>query len=293
MPLECPLCGGENAIDQEKTAKPSSRLVCDHCAHPLRLDTYSGQLLPGKKRPVTREAVPPRSKRSRTPIDPIFQPRLSTGRDTLAAAFVILCIVAILTAGLSLMLGMRAKPIAWPQFQPTELLAQIEETLARFLVGSPSPQSGNRNIHLQRGRKFVKQGAYAKGLHELNKAVQENPESHVAHFWRGRALVKSGRDDEAIIAFETVIKINPRYSYAYDNLGWIHLRRNEYEISLDYLNQSLSLRPDNGWAYYNRGRIHLQLGQNDKAHSDARSACRLKFQKACQLLKRLERETQS
>jgi tetratricopeptide (TPR) repeat protein len=105
--------------------------------------------------------------------------------------------------------------------------------------------------------------------------------------------LKTGREAVAILAFETTIKLNPRYSYAYDNLGWIYLRRNQMDTSLEYLNQSLALRPENGWALYNRGRIYFQKGHVDAAFQDAEAACRLGFKKACQLLKRHGRETQS
>lgn len=222
-----------------------------------------------------------------------FEPRLSTGRDTLAAVFVIVCIVAIGVGGVSLVTGMRSTTIDWSGLRLAAVIEKVEDAVARYLVGGPSSSRAEKGRHLRRGRSLVKKEAYAEALRELDKAIAARPDSYEAHFWRGRALVKTGREAEAIRAFETTIKLNPRYSYAYDNLGWIYLRRDQNDTSLEYLNRSLTLRPENGWALYNRGRIYFQKGDVDAAFQDAEAACRLGFKKACQLLQRHGRETQS
>jgi tetratricopeptide (TPR) repeat protein len=201
----------------------------------------------------------------------IFHPRLSTGRDTLAAVFVIVCIIAILIGGMTLALEKRSTSIAWPKLGLKQVFKQVEATVTRFMAEQFSHVGEKRHGHLLRGKTFVQKKSYAKGLHELDKAIEVDPDSYEAHFWRGRALVKTGRDDDAIAAFETTIKLNPGYSYAYDNLGWIYLRRSDYGASLDYLNRSLALKPENGWAYYNRGRIHFQMGQMGKGVAGYRS----------------------
>ena len=292
MELECPLCKNKLPVAQGSANAAITRLVCPHCDGPLLLDAFSGQLLAENKPPASRKTPLKKQLRTVSRESVIFHPRLSTGKDTLAAAFVIVCVVAILTAGVTLVLGKHPTSMALPEFNLTQVFDKLEQLIAGVMAGRLGPDSG-KNRHLQRGKQLVQQASYQKGLRELDKAIEDNPASYEAHFWRGRALVKSGNEDEAIRAFETVLRLNPQHSYACDNLGWIYLRRNAYETSLDYLNRSLSLRPGNGWAYYNRGRIHFQLGQTDKAFRDAEEACRLQFKRACELLKRHGREIQS
>jgi tetratricopeptide (TPR) repeat protein len=236
---------------------------------------------------------PPGERRDdRTPRnEAIFQPRLSTGRDSLAVVFVMICVAAIAAGGILLAFGPRSDEMGWFRTDLTRIVQRAEEKVTQFFVAITTNREGGGDGHLGRGRTLVQQGAYDAGLRELEQAVTAAPDRYEVHFWRGRALVKTGREDDAIAAFETAIELNPDYSYAYDNLGWIYFHRQEYQTSLTYLNRSLSLRPDNGWVYYQRGRIYFALGEQGKAFQDAEAACRLDFQLACQVLKRYGRES--
>ena len=250
------------------------------------LDQYSGQLLTDRKDRQPGKGKDQKIDQQTRSTESFFKPRLSTGRDNWAALFVIVCVIAILVGGLSLTVNMPSTSIQWPEIRVSKIIQQIEDAVERLLVGRSSTDDGGSRRHLQKGKALVQRESYAEGLKELDQALVNDPDNYAIHFWRGRALVKTGRDEEAIKAFERAIELNPLYSYAFDNLGWIYLRRNDYETSLEYLNQSLAIRPANGWAYYNRGRIYFQMGEEEKAFEDAEAACRLNFQKACQILER-------
>ena len=293
MQMNCPACRKEIALDPADAKDTPSGVICDHCGGHLTLDHYSGRLAPVGRHSNKGNRREQQAIRSNRSSETFFKPRLSTGRDTVAALFVIICVVAILVGALSLTVSIKSTDIQWPDIRISKILHQIERTAKQFLVGRPSSDGGDASKHLLRGKTLVQREAYAEGLNALDQALAMDPDNYEVHFWRGRALVKTGRDEEAISAFETAIQLNPSYSYAYDNLGWIYLRREDYETSLEYLNQSLAIRPENGWAYYNRGRIFFQMGQEQKAFEDAEAACRLNFKKACQLLKRYSRESPS
>jgi tetratricopeptide (TPR) repeat protein len=293
MLMVCPICHKRLPVDPAGPSDDVLRITCTHCSRALVLDRYAGELLPDRSGSESDDRPVASHMRRFSPAEQTFYPRLSTGRDTVLAAIVIVIVVAGVTVGMRLALGTPAATVAWPNLSWNQVREHVEAVVTQFSVGRSAQVGGKKDRHLITGKTLVQKGAYAKGLEALDKAIQANPDSYEAHFWRGRALVKTGRVDDAIAAFETAIKLNPRYSYAYDNLGWIHIRRSEYDISLDYLNRSLALRPENGWALYNRGRIHFQLGQREKALQDTDAACRLKFGQACQALKRYHRETQS
>ena len=293
MLLACPICHKKLSVESTCSSGSSLGVPCIHCDSSLILDRYRGELIPAKKRPAPGNGLAERSASAAPSKETIFYPRLSTGRDTLAAVFVIVCIIAILIGGMSLAPGIRSTAITWPKLRLKQVFEHVETAVARLMGDQLLSVGGKKSGNLLRGKTLVQKESYAKGLTALDKAIEVDPDSYEAHFWRGRALVKTGRDDEAITAFETTIKLNPGYSYAYDNLGWIYMRRSDYETSLDYLNRSLDLKPENGWAYYNRGRIYFEMGQPVKALQDTESACRQGFGKACQILKRYGRETQS
>jgi tetratricopeptide (TPR) repeat protein len=293
MLLACPICHKELPVEPTNSSDSSLDLTCVHCDSSLMFDRYRGELTPVNIRPAPGDGLVERAVRKPPSKEAIFHPRLSTGRDTLAAVFVIVCIIAILIGGMTLALDKRSTSIAWPKLGLKQIFKQVEATVTRFMTEQFSHVDEKKGGHLLRGKTYVQKKSYAQGLHELDKAIEVDPDDYEAHFWRGRALVKTGRDDDAIAAFETTIKLNPGYSYAYDNLGWIYLRRSDYSTSLDYLNRSLALKPENGWAYYNRGRIHFHMGQREEALQDTETACRQGFGKACQVLKRYGRETRS
>ena len=293
MLMDCPICGKEFPVETAEKEDTPKALVCLHCRSPLTLDRFAGRLSSAVKKETSQSApMPPSGKGTRSSVA-YFQPRLSTGRDNLAALFVIICIVAIVVGGISLATGFRSSKLALPTLNLEAVVETIENLLAPFLGEQSRTTGGGGRDHLRRGKTMVQQKAYAKGLIELDKAIKSQPDNYEAHFWRGRALLKSGRDKEAIAAFETTLELNPRYSYALDNLAWIYLRRNDFDTSLGYLNQSLEIREENAWALFNRGRIHFQKGREDKALADTEAACRLGFNKACQVLKRYRRESQA
>ena len=293
MLLACPICHKKLSVELTRSSDYSLGVTCIHCDSRLILDRYRGELIPANIRPAPGNGLSERPARVLPSKETIFHPRLSTGRDTLAAVFVIVCIIAILIGGMTLALETSSAELAWPKLGLKQVFKQVEATVMEFMAEQSSHVGGKKRGHLLRGKTFVQKESYAKGLHELDKAIEVDPDSYEAHFWRGRALVKSGRDDDAIAAFETAVELNPGYSYAYDNLRWIYLRRSDYGTSLEYLNRSLALKPENGWAYYNRGRIHFQMGQREKALQGTETACRQGFGKACLILKRYGREAQS
>ena len=85
--------------------------------------------------------------------------------------------------------------------------------------------------------------------------------------------------------------MNPRYAPAYNNLGWLYGRKGEFDASLVYLNRSIELAPDKGWAYFYRGYVQRKKGNIEQALEDTRKACRLGYDKACDVYEKLKRET--
>ena len=285
MQLDCPQCRQPNTVQPQPAKENGGRLACVHCGAALVLDSYSGRLLVEKKTAGRRQPADRSASRQARRSRPFFQPRLATGRDIPAMLFVLTCLIAIAVGGWSLLGAVRSTDVAWTRFDPSRLAAQMRGLVEHLISGDAfrGPDDGRRA--LARGRALLQKASYAEALRQFDLAVERSSNPYEAHFWRGRALIKMGREAEAVEAFQESIAGNPRYSYAYDNLGWIHLRRGDYQKSLVYLDRSLALRPDNGWAYYNRGRVHLQLGDEDKALQDAETACRLGFEKACEVVK--------
>jgi predicted Zn finger-like uncharacterized protein len=139
---------------------------------------------------------------------------------------------------------------------------------------------------VRKGYEFYSKERLDPALDAFDRAIQEDPKIPEAHYWRGRTLLKMGRDDAAVEAFTNALALRPDYWEALDNLGWLSMRRGKYSQSLSFLNRSIECKPDNAWAYYNRGFLHAKMGNTALAVKDAQEACRLGYQKGCQMAQR-------
>jgi len=93
MLLVCSKCHKNLRVDHAGPPDSALRLTCSHGDRPLLLDRYAGKLLPAKARPASEDVAerPASDVHSRQAV---FHPRVSTGRDTMAAVFIIVGIIA-------------------------------------------------------------------------------------------------------------------------------------------------------------------------------------------------------
>ncbi|OGP60206.1 MAG: hypothetical protein A2V65_02535 [Deltaproteobacteria bacterium RBG_13_49_15] len=185
---------------------------------------------------------------------------------------------------------------------PGTLFRSIE-SVTRLLDDLPSLDSLQRKIPFKayrtppkevlKDRQFVRRGYdlymqnhFEQAIEPFNQALSINPNNPEAYYWRGRTWIKMEKNDAAIDDFKKALDLRPNHSESCDNLGWLYMRKGDYDNSISYLNRSIELSPENSWAYYNRGFVYDKKGDMAKALSDAEKACRLGFDKGCEMLER-------
>ena len=79
---------------------------------------------------------------------------------------------------------------------------------------------------------------------ELERSLELNPNSALAHHWKGVYLSIRGRPDEAKIELHRALELDPSSLIIMADLGQAHYFAHEYDRAIDYCNRVLALDPD-------------------------------------------------
>ena len=110
----------------------------------------------------------------------------------------------------------------------------------------------------------------------LDRAIQHNPSSALAHLNRGNTRREMGDMQRAITDYERAIAIQPRYAEAYVNLGIALQESQQPDRALSYYRKAIDLKPDFAEAYFALGNALQEHGQMDAAIVSLHEATRLR-----------------
>ena len=110
----------------------------------------------------------------------------------------------------------------------------------------------------------------------LDRAIQHNPRSALAHLNRGNTRKEMGDIKQAIADYERAITIQPGYAEAYVNLGIALQESQQPDQALACYRKAIGLKPDFAEAYFALGNALQEHGQMDAAIVSLREATRLR-----------------
>ena len=110
----------------------------------------------------------------------------------------------------------------------------------------------------------------------LDRAIQHNPRSALAHLNRGNAMKEMGDLQRAIADYEQAIAIQPGYAEAYFNLGIALQEFQQPDRALVCYREAVGLKPDFAEAYFALGTALQEHGQIDAAIVSLQEATRLR-----------------
>ena len=116
---------------------------------------------------------------------------------------------------------------------------------------------------------------HAAAMEWLNRAIQQNPRSALAHLNRGNTVKAMGDIRRAIIDFEKAIAMNPGYAEAYVNLGIARQECGQPDEALNCYRKAIHLKPDFAEAYFAMGNALQEYDQIDAAIVSLQEATRL------------------
>ncbi len=131
-------------------------------------------------------------------------------------------------------------------------------------------QGNPRNVEAYARRGFIQLalGNVTRGIADINRALELDPDSALAHNYKGLAFAMNDIHDQAVLEFTRAVELAPGLADAYVNRGRIYLELADGESALADLDTALSLEPENAGFLVLRAQIHLILGDISNAEAD-------------------------
>ena len=130
-------------------------------------------------------------------------------------------------------------------------------------------------LHLQGVIAHQRQN-HAAAIELLDRAIQQNPRSALAHLNRGNTLKEMGNLKQAIANYKQAVAIHPGYAEAYVNLGIALQESQQADQALICFRQAIALKPDFAEAFFALGNALQDCGQTDAALVSLLEATRLR-----------------
>jgi tetratricopeptide (TPR) repeat protein len=199
-----------------------------------------------------------------------------------------------------------------------EKYLDVFENFILFFNEKIKIQESSHN-YLNRGIFYSLTGKYNESISDLNRAIELNDKSGVAHFSRANCRYKmleqiellSAAQNESSISlnkkseednsekiqasvdyqkilddYEITLFQNPKFFFGYYNRAFIKLRLQDYKSAIEDLNRAIELEPEFAEAYFNRGLTKIYLDDIEGGALDLSRAGELGIIGAYNIIKR-------
>ena len=119
---------------------------------------------------------------------------------------------------------------------------------------------------------------FDRGTSELERGVELNPHSALAHILAANGLEFSGRPADAVVHSRAALKLSPRdplLTFVLANLGLAHFMLHELNEAAHCHKKALDLNPTNLRAVHRLAAAQAHLGQLDEARATFRESLKL------------------
>jgi tetratricopeptide (TPR) repeat protein len=123
-------------------------------------------------------------------------------------------------------------------------------------------------------RLFVS-GKITESIQAFTKAINSGDKSEIAFLSRGVAYLKNHNADKAIHDFGKVVKMNDKNLRAHYYRGIAYLTIDDFKDAIAEFSKTLELKPDYTPAFFARGTAYAQMGRDDEATKNIKSALML------------------
>ena len=135
--------------------------------------------------------------------------------------------------------------------------------------------------HVQKGNDFMNAGQYEQAILEYTEAIRFLPDEYVLYHNRALCYLQMKNDEAALQDFHHAIERKHDNIEAYIKITFIYANRGMYDDALNSISAAITLKPDNAEAIYYRAKVYERKGMNIEALQDARQACEMGYQRAC------------
>ncbi|MGB9721902.1 MAG: tetratricopeptide repeat protein [bacterium] len=123
-----------------------------------------------------------------------------------------------------------------------ELFYGILYGIRYLILGSSNTRQESNNNLIINAYEYVRKGDFKKGLSELEKVIQENPNdpellNNIAWCYSELGV----EIDKAIIFAQKAIKLNSNEATYWDTLGWCYLKKGDITHAKYYITQAIKI----------------------------------------------------
>ncbi len=132
------------------------------------------------------------------------------------------------------------------------------------------------NLFFARGATYERLKDYDKATHDLQKALDLEPNNPIILNYLGYMWIDQGQNvDQGYEYIKRAVQLRPNDAAIVDSLGWVYFKRGKLDAAVYYLERAVSLMPDDST-------INMHLG--DAYHSSGRKKeAKIQWQRALQL----------
>lgn len=178
--------------------------------------------------------------------------------------------IAAVTRWLILPALLVASNVLWADSSDWRVYYTAEEALLAIQATSrsASEQPANSAAYVQRGNAYFYLRNYTRALAQFDRALEIDPDAHLALFGRGMALGRAGDIEGGVNALTDYLAQHPRSSLAYTKRGIRLLWLQDLDRARSDFERAIELDASNAEAHDDLGVVHAR-------HGDLRAAERL------------------
>lgn len=120
-------------------------------------------------------------------------------------------------------------------------------------------------------RLFI-QGKHKESIEAFTKALEKGAEPGISYLSRGAAYLKMENPDKAIEDFTKAIEANRENFRGYYYRGSAYMVKEDHKNAIKDFTRALELKPDHGASFFARGTCYAQLGLDEEATRDLKTA---------------------
>ena len=102
------------------------------------------------------------------------------------------------------------------------------------------------------------------GLHELDAAVQINPQTARPYFWRGVVLHSMGRGERALADFNRAVELDPLFTLYRVYVAYERLWMGQPDVAAEHARQTLEIDPSYHPGLLTLGEAYSQMGRHEE-----------------------------
>jgi len=124
----------------------------------------------------------------------------------------------------------------------------------------------------EEAQKLLMDGKLNESIDTFTRAIYEGERSEISYLSRGVAHLKNNEKRRAVDDFSTVEMMNDENVRAHFYKGIAHLTMKEMNEAIAEFDRTIELDPDNGAAFFARGSAYAELGNEELATKNIKTA---------------------